>query len=196
MTIHAELAKSRRKKSSELKIFFEWHDLEARASCAIIIKFGSLSLLFFVVYVIYKRNYSFSRVVQLFFQTKTGNSFYSKINDSGSLRATRLSRSRVGVRVTALPKVFTIYSKHFSIPKISETLRGSPTKTFCLTVPRILILPLLIHKLIRYRKLSDTQHRRVPLQSYSVLPEKKFCKKSWHNPPKYKIFRYPKSMTP
>ena len=29
--------------------------------------------------------------------------------------------------------------------------------------------PLLIHKFMRYRKLSETQHRKVPLQSFSAL---------------------------
>ena len=67
------------------------------------------NLLFFAAYVIYKKNYSFSRVVFLFFQTKIANSFYSKINDSGRLWTTRFSSSRFGVRVTALPNFFTIY---------------------------------------------------------------------------------------
>ena len=67
-------------------------------------------LLFFAVYVIYKKNYSFSRVVFLFFfQAKIANSFYSKINYSGRLGTTRFSSSRFAVRVTAPPKFFTIY---------------------------------------------------------------------------------------
>ena len=88
------------------------------------------TLLFFAVYVIYKKNYSFSRVVFHFFQTKIANSFYSKINDSGRLWTTSFSSSRFRVRVTALLKIFTIYPWYFSIPGISETLRGSPTKIF------------------------------------------------------------------
>ena len=67
------------------------------------------SLLFFAAYAKCKKNYSFSMVVFPFFQTKIANSFYSKINDSGRFRATRFSSSRLGVRVTALPKIFTIY---------------------------------------------------------------------------------------
>ena len=55
--------------------------------------------------------------------TKIANSFYSKINDCGRRRTTRFSSSRFGVRVTALPKIFTT-------PEISEILRGSPTKKF------------------------------------------------------------------
>ena len=73
------------------------------------IKALNVWLLFFAVYVIYKRNYSFSRVVFLFFQTKIAKSFYSKINDSGRLRTIKFSSRRFAVRVTALPKIFTIY---------------------------------------------------------------------------------------
>ena len=65
-----------------------------------------------------------------FLQTKTANFFQSKINDSGRLRTTRLSSSWFGVRVPALPKSFTIYPQHFSIPEIGETLRGSPMEVF------------------------------------------------------------------
>ena len=67
--------------------------------------------LFFAIYEIYKKNYSFSRVffLFLFYLTKIANSFYSKINDSGRCRTTRFSSSGFGVRVSALPKFFTIY---------------------------------------------------------------------------------------
>ena len=68
------------------------------------------SLLFFAVYVIYKKNYSFSRVVLLFFYlTKTAHSFYSKINDSSMVRTTAFSRCRLGVWVSVVPIFFTIY---------------------------------------------------------------------------------------
>ena len=67
----------------------------------------SNAFLFFVV--IYTKNYSLSGVVFLFFQSKIANFFNSKINDSGRFRTTRFSSSRFGVRVTALPKFFTIY---------------------------------------------------------------------------------------
>ena len=40
-------------------------------------------LLFFAAYVICKKNYSFSRVVLLFFQTKIVNSFHSKMTAVG-----------------------------------------------------------------------------------------------------------------
>ena len=46
----------------------------------------------FLAYVICKENYSFSRVVFLFFQSKIANSFYSKINDSSGVR-TKVSRA-------------------------------------------------------------------------------------------------------
>ena len=88
----------------------------------------SRALLFFAVYVIYKKNYSFSRVV--FFQSKTANSFYSKINDSSRVRTTAFSSSRFGVRVSVVPNVFAIYPQHFLIPEISETLKGSLTEFF------------------------------------------------------------------
>ena len=51
-----------------------------------------LILLFFAVFLLYKKNYSFSTVYSgvkfLFFQCKTANSFYSKINDSSMVRTT------------------------------------------------------------------------------------------------------------
>ena len=37
-----------------------------------------ICFLFFAVYVIYKKNGSFSRVLSLFFQTKVANSFFQK----------------------------------------------------------------------------------------------------------------------
>ena len=87
-------------------------------------------LLFLAVYVIYKKIYSFSRVVFLFFQSKTANSLYSKINDSSRVRTTAFSSSRFGVRVSIVPNIFTIYPQYFLIPEISETLKGSFTKFF------------------------------------------------------------------
>ena len=44
-----------------------------------------------------------------FFQCKTANSFYSKINDSSRVRRTAFSSSRFGVRVSVVPNIFTIY---------------------------------------------------------------------------------------
>ena len=87
------------------------------------------NLLFFAVYEIYKKNYSFSRV-NFFYLTKIANSFNSKINDSGRFRTTRFSSSRFGVWVTAVPNIFTIYPLHFSIPEISDTLKGFSTNFF------------------------------------------------------------------
>ena len=72
-------------------------------------------LLFFAVYKIYKKNYSFSTVYSgvkflFFYLTKTANSFYySKINDSSMVRTTAFSSSRFGVRVSVVPNIFTIY---------------------------------------------------------------------------------------
>ena len=53
----------------------------------------------------------------------------------------------------------------------------------------------LIHILFGYRKFFETQHRRVPLRNFSALWDKKIDWKSWHNPLKHKIFRYPKIVT-
>ena len=86
--------------------------------------------LFFAAYVICKKNYSFSRVVFLFFQSKTANSFYSEINGSSRVRTTAFSSSRFRVRVAVEPNIFTFYPQHFLIPEISETLKGSFTKIF------------------------------------------------------------------
>ena len=46
---------------------------------------------------------------QFFFQCKTANSFYSKINDSSRVRTTAFSSSRFVVRVSVVPNIFTIY---------------------------------------------------------------------------------------
>ena len=69
-----------------------------------------ISFLFFAAYLICKNYYSFSQVVFLFFQTKIANSISSKINDICRLRTTRFSSSRLGVRVTVVPNIFTIFS--------------------------------------------------------------------------------------
>ena len=98
--------------------------------------FGHI-FLFFAAYVICKKNHSFSKVVFLFFQTKIANFFYSKINDSSRVRTTAFSSIRFGVRVSLEPNIFTIYPKHFLIPEISETLKGSFTKFFGIARPKI-----------------------------------------------------------
>ena len=71
--------------------------------------FSIISILFFAAYVMCKKNYSFSSVVFLFFQTKITKSFYSKINDSSRVRTTGFSSSRLGVRVCEVPNIFMIY---------------------------------------------------------------------------------------
>ena len=74
-----------------------------------------------------------------------------------------------------IPNIF-----HFSIPEISETLRGSPTKIFGTVRQKIFdgkswySPPPLIRKLFRYRKFFETQHRRAPLWNFSALWDKKF----------------------
>ena len=102
-------------------------------------------------------------------------------------------------RDTPLPLIQT-----FSIPEIIATVKDSPTEIFG-TVRQEFFdgkswyspPPPLIHKLFRYRKFSETQHRRVHLPNFSALWDKKISTenwKSWHNPLKHKIFWYPKLM--
>ena len=79
----------------------------------------------------------------------------------------------------------------FSIPEINETLKDStppppppPTETFGTVRQKMFDRkswnspPPLIHKIFRYRKLSETQHRRVHLPKFSALWDKKFWTKS------------------
>ena len=71
---------------------------------------------------------------------------------------------------------------NLSIPVINDTLKCSPTKFFGAVRQKIFdgkfrYSPLLIYKLFRYRKLSEIQHRRVPLQSFSILRDKKVRQK-------------------
>ena len=75
----------------------------------------------------------------------------------------------------------------FSLPEITATVKDSPTEIFGTVRQKFFDgkswyspLPPLIHKLFRYRKFSETQHRRVPLRSFSVLPDKFFNGKSWY----------------
>ena len=89
---------------------------------------------FFAVYEIYNKNHSFSTAycgvkILFCFQCRTANSFYSKINDSGRRRTIRFSSSRFGVRVCHAKNFYDL-SLHFSIPEISERLKGYPTKFF------------------------------------------------------------------
>ena len=88
-----------------------------------------IDFLFFAVYVIYKKTYSFSRVVFLFFSVQNCQLFLFKKNDSSRVRTTAFSSSRFGVLVSVVPNIFAI-SQHFLIPEISETLKGSFTKFF------------------------------------------------------------------
>ena len=107
----------------------------------------------------------------------------------------------VGSGFESLPcQIFYDLSLRFSIHETSETLRGShenfrhcETKSFR---QKVLILPPpLIHKLFGYQKISGTQHRRVPLWSFSALWDKKFLTKNRDTPSPpliHKFFRYQK----
>ena len=63
------------------------------------------------------------------------------------------------------------FLKHSIEGVLYEMFRHCQTKNFRRKI-LILPLPLFIHKLIRYRKLSETQHKRVPLQSFLVERQK------------------------
>ena len=162
----------------------------------------SFVLLFFDAHVICKKKYSFSRVVFLFFQTKIANSLYSKINDSSRVRTTGFSSSRfTWVRVFVVPNIFMIYPKHFSIPEISETLRGSPTKYFGTvrqknskenldTPPSLLSI-----NFFDTRNFVKHSTEKFPYEVFRYCETKKIDRKSWHYPLKHKIFRYPELVT-
>ena len=150
-----------------------------------------LDLLFFAVYEIYKKNYSFSRVVLLFpfFIWPKWPTFFSKINDSGRRRTARFSSSRLGVRATALPKIFTTYPWHLSTPEINEILRGSLRKFSALWDKKFCDgkswhyppPPTLSSKLFRCPKLMKDQ--KVPLRHFSALWDKNFWKEILILPP-------------
>ena len=104
----------------------------------------NIPLLLFVVFVIYKKNSSFSRVKFFFLSVQNCQLFFSKINDYGRLRATKFSSSRFGVGFTALLKFCTIY-----IVK-PKTVTGSFTKFFGTVrqnFRRKIVIPLLCIKI-------------------------------------------------
>ena len=73
-----------------------------------VLTLGITDLLFFAAYVICKKNYSGSRVVFLFYQTKIASYFYSKINHSIRVRKTGFSSSRFVVPVSVVPNIFIL----------------------------------------------------------------------------------------
>ena len=81
----------------------------------------------------------------------------------------------VGSGFESLPcqNFFTIYPSHLSIPEISETLRGSPTKIFGTVRQKILTenrdTPSPVLSINFFDTGNFVKHRRVPLQSFSVL---------------------------
>ena len=93
------------------------------------------------------------------------------------------------------------YPNYFDT-EINETLKDSPPPTEIFGTVRQKILdgkswypPPLLHKLFRYRKISETQHGRVHLRNFSALWDKKIRRKILIPlPPSlmHKIFRYPK----
>ena len=72
-----------------------------------------------------------------FFSVKNCQLCFSKINDRNGLgqgqewvRTKGFLRCRFKVRVSVVPNVFPIYTQHFLIPEISQTLKSSFTKFF------------------------------------------------------------------
>ena len=145
-------------------------------------------LLFFAVYVTYKKNYSFSRVVFLFFQTKIANSFYSKINDSGRFWTIRFWSGRSGFE--SLPcQIFLRFHWHLRIHWVKLWYPPLPIRFF------------------RYQKFSGKQEGYLTKLSFrsceviiSVLSsvgsgfESLPCQKFLRFIPN--IFRYPKLYSP
>ncbi len=95
------------------------------------------------------------------------------------------------------------YPYTFSLPEIfwNTPPKGSSTKCFGTVRQKIFDRKSwhspspLIHKLFRCRKLSETQHRRVHLQNFSALWDKKFSTENLDTPPSpliHKLFRYRK----
>ena len=82
--------------------------------------------------------------------------------------------------VTAVPNIFTIYPQHFSIPEISETLKGSPTKSFGAVRQKTFDgnswYPPFIHKLFRHRPefFWNTSQKGSPFEVFWVPWDKKF----------------------
>ena len=80
-----------------------------------------------------------------------------------------------------------LLSLTFLIPEINEALKDSPTKFFGTAGQKIFDrkswYPLLIHKLFRYLKFSETQHRRVPLWIFLALWDKIFSTENLDTPP-------------
>ena len=129
-----------------------------------------------------------------FFQCKTANSFYSKINDSSRVRTTAFSSSRFGVRVSFVPNIFTIYTQHFLIPESSETLKGSFTKFFGNVRPKNFDgktwYPLLCIKF--FYTPNFLKHWRDAHEIFRHCETKNFPRKNVIPPSMHKIFRYPK----
>ena len=76
------------------------------------------------------------------------------------------------------PKVFSNTAQKLSTTKFFGTVRQKVFDGIC-RYP----LPPLIHKLFRYQKFSETQHRRVHLQNFSALWDNKFSTENLDTPP-------------
>ena len=75
--------------------------------------------------------------------------------------------------------------KFFRYPKLMKDWRN-PLRHFSalwdkkFSTENFVTPPLLIHKLFRYQKFSEKEHRRVPLRNFSALWDKKFSTILWY----------------
>ena len=77
-----------------------------------------------------QKNYSFTRVVFLLFQSKIANLFYSKTNGSGGVKTTGFASNRSGFESLSCQKFPCFHWLLSEVPEISETLKGSSTNFF------------------------------------------------------------------
>ena len=87
------------------------------------------------------------------------------------------------------------FLKHSTEGFTCETFQQCEKKISTENLDTPLPPPPLIHKLFRYRKISETQHRRVPLRIFSALWDKKNSTENLDTPPSpliHKLFRYRK----
>ena len=156
-------------------------------------------LLFFAAYVICKKNYSFSRVVFLFFQSKIANYFYSKkmtavrLGQHGSkavgpgLESLSCQKTLQFRIVTPPPSTPLLIHNFFPYRKFSEAQKGSPTKLFGTVRLKIFDgkswYPLICIKF--FETPNFRKHKGPPFEIFRYCETKKIARKSWCGPPFY-----------
>ena len=88
------------------------------------------------------------------------------------------------------------YPSHFSIPEISETLKGSPAKVFGTLKQKNSTEdrdtpPPFMHENFQYYNFSQTRERS-PTKFFGTVRQIIIDRKSWYTPLMHKIFRHPK----